>query len=445
MNPEDRLRRASQEIDRVTASLSVPPIGEVRRASRMRTAGVVVAAAVGAIVLVGGAVLALNPGGEATIAPAGPGETTTTTTATTAGSPLSAPDLAELVRVADFDLEPNLEVGDGQNADLDAIAESDLATDLALLERLDDPVEFTEVTEVLVLGQTAGLRSYVIRGTWEGNGTDSQQASRPGECLVWVRDGIATVSVCTGSDETGWHQGSDDLTLSGLDVTLASGRAPEGTSVVIVRSGSAEVWQRTRERYWILTVSNPDHGPVDWVALSGDGALLTEPPDQTPVTIAPADPDCSAGAISPSALALSSVTQPVAQTLNEIVEAAQACDFDVLEAVGGDTLTASFGGGDASELWTFEEKNGYKPMYWLLSVLDLPYATIDLGDELMYIWPRAAAHDAGWDTMPEEYIDELRAIYTDDDFEDFSQFGGYIGYRVGITESGDWSFFVAGD
>ena len=47
--------------------------------------------------------------------------------------------------------------------------------------------------------------------------------------------------------------------------------------------------------------------------------------------------------------------------------------------------------------------------------------------------------------MPEEYIDDLRAIYTDADFDDFAQFGGYIGYRVGITESGDWSFFVVGD
>ena len=47
--------------------------------------------------------------------------------------------------------------------------------------------------------------------------------------------------------------------------------------------------------------------------------------------------------------------------------------------------------------------------------------------------------------MPEADKEVLRALYDEDDFATFSDFGGYIGYRLGITENGEWSFFVAGD
>jgi hypothetical protein len=33
----------------------------------------------------------------------------------------------------------------------------------------------------------------------------------------------------------------------------------------------------------------------------------------------------------------------------------------------------------------------------------------------------------------------------EEDFERFEQFGGYLGYRIGITADGGWRFFVSGD
>jgi hypothetical protein len=39
----------------------------------------------------------------------------------------------------------------------------------------------------------------------------------------------------------------------------------------------------------------------------------------------------------------------------------------------------------------------------------------------------------------------LPPVAVTEDFESFARFGDYIGDRVGITESGDWSFFVVGD
>ncbi len=439
MNIEDRLRRASEEIDRATASLSAPPIAEVRRSARMRTVGVVMAAAFGAIVLVGGAVLVLSPGGETTIAPAGPGEMTTTTTV---DASLSAPDLASLVAYATNDAQPAFEpIGD--EIPFESLDASDVESDLVAFDDLDESIVFDTVDEVVVLGQVDDMHFYVLKGVWRGGEPESNLWPRPGECLVVVSSGAARFETCIGESELGaaWAGSS---TMGGE--TIALGRLV-GASVAAVRSVNEETWQITRSGYWAIPVSTPADELAVVTAYDLSGTVMFGPSslvrDLNPME---EFDNCSAyTGISPSALALSSVPQPVAQTLFEIVEAAQTCDFDALEAVGGDTLTASFGGGDASELWAFEEENGYKPMYWLLSVLDMPYGTIDLGEELIYVWPAAATHDGGWDTMPDEYVDPLRAIYSEDDFEGFRQFGGYIGYRVGITESGDWSFFVVGD
>lgn len=60
------------------------------------------------------------------------------------------------------------------------------------------------------------------------------------------------------------------------------------------------------------------------------------------------------------------------------------------------------------------------------------------------MWPSAFAYDE-WAAAPEEDKDALRPLYTEENFEGFARFGGYIGYRVGITEQGEWIFFVAGD
>ena len=80
-----------------------------------------------------------------------------------------------------------------------------------------------------------------------------------------------------------------------------------------------------------------------------------------------------------------------------------------------------------------------------MQILDMPHGTTEVEGRTLYVWPAAAAHDGGWDTMPEGDIEALRSIYSEEDLEDFALFGDYIGYRLGIYEDGDWSFFVAGD
>ena len=61
----------------------------------------------------------------------------------------------------------------------------------------------------------------------------------------------------------------------------------------------------------------------------------------------------------------------------------------------------------------------------------------------LYVWPYFFA-------LPLEQLSamqkvELFRLVTYGDYQDMKDFGGYIFYRVGITPSGRWEFFVAGD
>jgi hypothetical protein len=39
----------------------------------------------------------------------------------------------------------------------------------------------------------------------------------------------------------------------------------------------------------------------------------------------------------------------------------------------------------------------------------------------------------------------LEGLYSDEEIATFINYGSFLGWRVGITEGGDWQFFVAGD
>ncbi len=453
MNTEDRLRRASQEMDRATATLTPPPIGDVRRSARMRSVGVAAAAAVGVIVLVGGVVLALRPVDENTLGPSGPGETATTTTTTTATDALDAiPDeiYGHPVRVPGLDPEPGWRPYEDA-VEVALVVPDDVSSELFRAARAISANYEDDLDEVLVLGELFGYQSFVFRGELVPRDPVEGEADEYARCLVLLEPDGSTLMACSAeaTSADGW------LTPIRREdgVFGVVGVVPSEATTVVLEIDDTRLWSRTREGYVNLFGQGLSDSAVTYRFFDhigtelSNGAIRPIGVDAGPTTTATAapDPGCSAGDISPSALALSSVPQPVAQSLVDIVEAAQICDFDRLAAVGGDDFTASFGGGDPAELWAYEEGLGLGPMYWLLCVLGLPHGTVDLGDELMYVWPAAATHDGGWDTMPEQYLEPLRAIYSEDNFEDFRQFGDYIGYRVGITESGDWSFFVAGD
>lgn len=437
MNTEDRLRRASREIEHATASLTPPPIADVRRSARMRGVGVALASAAAVIVLVGGAVLLVNGGGPTTLEPAAPGETTTTeTVATTPSGPLTAFQSEEIP----VDWSGAVELN-GSEAILASASSEQIGADLENHGLLDGG----QSGVVGVLGDTSGFRGYVLYGVVQASDT----------CLFVEAGRYSPAIQCDSGDAALRGVSRAQLVREdGRESSLIYGRAPSGSGTVLVETESVSVWQRTKDGFFLILIPNQGNDSVWLTPYGPDGEALLEPSPvygsgqfSPPVeTAAPGDGQVSCSSSEAQAPeSFENVPEDVLVTLLEVLDAAQACDYDRLESIAGDAFTASFGGGDPSELWSMEEEQGYMPMYWLVSVLNLPHGTIETENGNLYVWPAAHAHDGSWETMPEEDLAALRTLFGEDDLQEFADFGGYFGYRVGIWANGDWSFFVAGD
>ena len=157
---------------------------------------------------------------------------------------------------------------------------------------------------------------------------------------------------------------------------------------------------------------------------------------------------CSSAAASGPLAEQEELPTPVAETRNAIAEAATACDYEALANLalrGSEEFTYSFGErGDPGRFWRREEQRGEEPLRFLVELLDRPLATQRVRGTVHYVWPSAFDY-RDWTGVPEVDGEALRPLYGDEDFAGFEEFGAYLGYRVGITEEGDWIFFVAGD
>lgn len=199
-----------------------------------------------------------------------------------------------------------------------------------------------------------------------------------------------------------------------------------------------------------------------WALLSCGGGDAGQPDDAEPDTVAASDtvaletPSCSAAGLDPNlpVRASSDSLQPepaalppaVAEMRRAILRAAVACDYARLEELalaGGDVFIYSFGnGGSPAEYWREGESRGEEAMAMMVRTLGLPYSreTLDIDPYVLYIWPSAYLVESG-----EEDWTALAELYSPEDIELFKEYGSFIGWRVGITETGDWRFFVAGD
>lgn len=139
--------------------------------------------------------------------------------------------------------------------------------------------------------------------------------------------------------------------------------------------------------------------------------------------------------------------EAVAATRTAIAEAAVRCDYEALAELTGEEFTFSFGvNEDPAGHWRRREvggQDGQEPLRYLVELLDRPFAVID-AKETFYTWPSAFAYDH-WEEVPEAEREALKPLYDEESFENFAEFGGYIGYRIGITDDGTWRYFVAGD
>lgn len=166
----------------------------------------------------------------------------------------------------------------------------------------------------------------------------------------------------------------------------------------------------------------------------------------TPTTTVPTStiaPDCSAVGL-PMPAEQDGLPAPVAETRRAIAAAAIACDYRALEALGGTDLNTSFGGGGFQNLPLWEGQ-GEGQLGTLIELFDTPYATQDFEDlPRYYVWPSAFVFDS-WEEIPPADLEALHSIYTDEELDQIAGFGSYAGWRIGITEDGEWRFFVAGD
>jgi hypothetical protein len=209
-------------------------------------------------------------------------------------------------------------------------------------------------------------------------------------------------------------------------------------------------------------------GIVAAATLTGDGdsppraGTPTPPPrvSPTPSPRSPGSGDCSAVALQDHEITYPQDPQPelppaVAEMRNRIVRAALRCDYDALNVLaldGRDFFSYSFGDpeDEPGDYWRMIEQA--KPRFrqpvlsLLVQTFDLSYCTQRFEDPdgegmvTQYVWPSADC-----DTPTEEQWAEVEGVYSDEEIQTMKDFGGFIGWRIGILEDGDWTFYIAGD
>lgn len=182
------------------------------------------------------------------------------------------------------------------------------------------------------------------------------------------------------------------------------------------------------------------------------GPSQSPSPAESPLGEEP-DTSCSAAGMS-AELSDQDLPDAVADMRARIAQAAVACDYDALAelALAGDEFFSySFGeDGDPAGYWRRLEEDpeiDEEPMAMLVRTLDLRPCvedTVSAGVTL-YAWPSVQCSRS-----TEEDYDALveSGVYTEEEVRRLRKVGvgdGWGGYRAGITEEGDWLFYIAGD
>jgi hypothetical protein len=141
---------------------------------------------------------------------------------------------------------------------------------------------------------------------------------------------------------------------------------------------------------------------------------------------------------------------PVKRLREQIMAAALTGDFDKLKPiVEANGEAPQFGFTEAEDPLDYlkaqsGDPEGREILAILLEVLQAGYVHVDVGttDE-MYVWPYFARYPLNGLTPPQ--MVELFEIITAGDYEDMKPLNTYLFYRVGISPTGEWKYFVAGD
>jgi len=158
---------------------------------------------------------------------------------------------------------------------------------------------------------------------------------------------------------------------------------------------------------------------------------------------------CSAEVLGSEPESQPDLPQAVTDLRHEVYEAARACDWEALPGLlDAGTFSYSFGeDGDPVGSWQRLEFLHYEPMLYIAGMLIRPFGLLPDAEQPIFAWPSAHAYGS-WEAVPQAHKEALRPLYGDLDFGFFEEFGGYLGYRVGITLDGDrarWIYAITGD
>jgi hypothetical protein len=180
-------------------------------------------------------------------------------------------------------------------------------------------------------------------------------------------------------------------------------------------------------------------------------------PDDADSPPAPNTPDTTATPPAPTDEAVpeveydfSKLPPPVKRLRDQLKEAAATGDIGKLKPIieaNGEAPQFSFNDiGDPIEYLKSlsGDPDGREILAILIEVLDAGYVHADAGtpDE-MFIWPYFARYPVDKLTPP-QLVELFKLIYAGD-YEDMKADGNYLFYRVGITPTGVWKYFIAGD
>jgi len=218
----------------------------------------------------------------------------------------------------------------------------------------------------------------------------------------------------------------------------------------------ARTWRSTLGAFAMLgAISCGDAGDGSTAATT-TAATTTSAPATTTVPTTTVSPTtttapCSATGLSPIVDAQSGLPVVVATMRADLARAAATCDWTALAALAdrnGAGVRFSFGGpGDPIAYWRRIEMSGERPapMRALRALLGLPFATQDLSPtSVQYLWP--AAHVANPPSAAQLQGIADTGLYPLATLQEWVRTGNnYLGYRLAVTASGDWTFFLAGD
>lgn len=162
----------------------------------------------------------------------------------------------------------------------------------------------------------------------------------------------------------------------------------------------------------------------------------------------PSEQDDTIGTISYD---LDALPFPTRRMRELILEATQSGDVEKLRPLigTGDHMTLlSLGEVNEDPIEFLKQQSGDPSGHEILAILEevieAGYVHLDAGtDRELFVWPYFYAYPI--DQLTDRQTVELFRIITFGDFQDMEEFGGYIFYRVGISPTGRWQFFVAGD